>query len=112
MCHQGEAESGFLSADDQGGKSSAQEVSTNKTYVVSAVFPGEKSIHCSFPVDGVETRFMADTGAEITLLPETHPSVQHRNSCCNARNIQPVTVDGKPIPLLGSLVLTVEVNGS
>ena len=112
MCHQGEADSGFLSADDQGGKSSAQEVSTNKTYVVSAVFPGEKSIHCSFPVDGVETRFMADTGAEITLLPETHPSVQHRNSCCNATKIQPVTVDGKPIPLLGSLVLTVEVNGS
>ena len=63
-------------------------------------------------VDGTETRFMADTGAEITLLPETHPSVQRRHSCCIATKIQPVTVDGKPIPLLGSLVLSVEVNGA
>ena len=54
---------------------------------------------------------MADTGAEISLLPESHPSVQQRNCCCDATNIQPVTVDGKPIPLLGTLVLGVEVNG-
>ena len=113
MCCKGQEDSGFLSAGDQGGKSSAHRISTNEqTYIVSAMSPSEKSIHCSFLVDGIDTRFMADTGAEITLLPESHPSVERLRSCCLPTQIQPVTVDGKPIPLLGTLTLEVSVHGT
>ena len=113
MCHQGEEDNGFLNADGQGGNPSAAANSTkNIKYVVSAIYPGKNSIHCSFPVDGIVTQFMADTGAEITIIPESHGAVQRRQSRCNFTHIQPVTVDGKPIPLLGTLDLEVELNGT
>ena len=114
MRHQREEDHGFLRAGGQGGDPSAAASSTNnKIYVVvSAIHPGKNSIHCSFPVDGIDTQFMADTGAEITLLPEGHQAVQQRQSHCNSTDIQPVTVDGKPIPLLGTLDLEVDLNGT
>ena len=55
---------------------------------------------------------MADTGADISLLPGHHQAVVARKSRCNSTRIQPVTVDGKPIPLLGTLDLEVELSGS
>ena len=112
MCHQREEDHGFLSADGQGGKPSAAATSTKIKYVVSAIHPGRNSIQCSFLVDGVNTQFMADTGAMITLLPESHPAVQQRQSCCNPTHIQPVTVEGQLIPILGTLNLTVELNNT
>ena len=113
MCHQREEDLGFLSAGGQGGKPSAASGPTNNNnkYVVSVIKPGKNSIHCSLVVDKSDTDFMADTGAQISLLPESHPSVRRRQSQCNDTDIRPVTVDGEPIPLLGTLDLEVECNG-
>ena len=58
---------------------------------------------------------MADTGAEITLLPCHHSAVASFREKLKPTTVQPVTVDGKPIPLLGTLELTVkmgELSGS
>ena len=52
---------------------------------------------------------MADTGAEITLLPSGHSAVSTRRSQVKSTSVQPVTVDGKPIPLLGTLELEVKM---
>ena len=114
MCHQRQEDIGFLKADGQGGHPSAKDITT-KYCKISAVQPTSSSIYCQIDVEGVPTRFMADTGAEITLLPCHHGAVTSFREKLKPTTVQPVTVDGKPIPLLGTLELTVkmgELSGS
>ena len=54
-------------------------------------------------MDGSPTVFLADSGAEISMLKEDHPSVVANPDRIQPVTIQPVTVDGKPIPMKGSL---------
>lgn len=81
-------------------------------YTVSAIHPGRNSIYCTLNVDKVSTKFMVDTGADISLLPADHAAVATRRFQCKQTMIQPVTVDGQPIPLLGTLDMEVELCGA
>ena len=56
----------------QGGYPSAE---TTTQYQISAIQPTASSIYFTLPVEGTPTNFMADTGADITLLPKGHPAV-------------------------------------
>ena len=67
-------------------------------------------MYCSLPVDGVNTTFLTDSGAEISLLPSTHEAVRRRLEQLKSPDVQPVTVDGHPIPLSGLLSVKLEIN--
>ena len=82
-----------------------------KTYV-SSVQPNTNSIHCSIDVDGEPTSFLTDSGAQISLLPESHPAVLRRIRQIEDVSVQPVTVDGTPIPLRGKLTVSVLIEGN
>ena len=76
------------------------------TYV-SSIQPSTNSVYCSLVVDGEITSFLTDSGAQISLLPATHQAVQKRLEQIEAVSIQPVTVDGTPIPLRGKLTVNI-----
>ena len=54
---------------------------------------------------------MADTGAEISLLPCKHKAVNAAKHQLKPTTVHPVTVDGKPISLVGTLELEVQIGG-
>ena len=92
-----------LEGDGQGGIPSPTISTTTptpikiKTYV-SSVQPHVNSIFCSLDVDGESTSSLTDSGAPISLLPVTHKAVQKKLQQIEPVIIQPVTVDGTPIP--------------
>ena len=81
------------------------------TYV-SSIQPSTNSVYCSLVVDGEITSFLTDSGAQISLLPATHQAVQKRLEQIEAVSIQPVTVDGTPIPLRGKLTVNILIEGN
>ena len=116
MCHEGSTTASIkLEGDGQGGlpsptEDTTKEKSQNPVVHVSVVQPRPNSIYCSLPVDGVSTMFLTDSGAEISLLPSSHEAVLKRMDQLRSANIQPVAVDGTPIPLSGQLSVVVTVN--
>ena len=78
-------------------------------YQISAIQPKSTSIYCTFKVANILTKFMVDTGAEITLLPGEHEAVRKHAAHIQQTLVQPVTVDGKPIPLKGVLEMEVQI---
>ena len=111
MCY--EIQEVKLEGDGQGGIPSPPLTSTTtiKTYV-SSVQPNTDSIYCSLDVDGEPTNFLTDSGAQISLLPASHPAVLRRIGEIEAVSVQPVTVDGTPIPLRGKLTVSVLIEGN
>ena len=107
-----------LLGSGQGGLPLPEVTSTNKqvetplTVTVSATQPRQCSIYVDLKVGGLDTKFLVDSGAEVTLIPESHPVVQSNLSYLEAIVCQPVTLDGKPIPVRGRLKGSVEINGN
>ena len=101
--------------DGQGGTPSTATGSTNnkanKSYVLAAQ-TNHNSIFCKLNVGGEWTSFLADTGAEISTLPENHPAVIPELGRVRPVDIQPVTVDGQPIKLQGTLTLKLQIDSN
>ena len=79
---------------------------------ISIIQPRPNSVYCSLTVDGVSTNFLTDSGAEISLLPSTHDAVLKHAQRLKPSDVQPVTVDGNPIPLSGILSVSLLINES
>ena len=69
----------------------------------------KSSLYATGLVEGIETEFLADTGAEISVLPATHKAVA-TNRNIEPISLQPVTLDGVPLDVLGTLTLDVVIN--
>ena len=102
-----------LEGDGQGGTPSPTDKTTKlqslQTYV-SYIQPHPNSIYCQLEVDGKLTNFLTDSGAEISLLPWQHPAVQEKLKQLETVLVQPVTVNGNPIPLCGQLKAVVKID--
>ena len=70
----------------------------------------KSSLYAKFSVGGTVTQFLVDSGAEISVLPSNHPAVPLDHSLLKPIVLQPITLDGKPLDILGTLVLEVEVD--
>ena len=105
-----------LKGDGQGGLPSPMidattKCSTKMRLCVSVVKPRPNSVYCTLSVDGIPTNFLTDSGAEISLLPSHHEAVVSQMDQLQPADIQPVAVDGSPIPLSGSMEVLVTING-
>ena len=80
------------------------------TVTISATQPRQCSIYADLKVGGYDTKFLVDSGAEVTLIPESHPMVRQKGAHLEAIVCQPVALDGKPIEVCGRLEGTVEIN--
>ena len=69
-----------------------------------------KSLYTNFLVGGVDTTFLVDSGAEISILPEGHESLASNTELLQAR-MRPVLVDGSELPVLGVVESSVVING-
>ena len=87
-------------------------IRTPLTVTVSATEPRASSIYANLKVGGFDTKFLVDSGAEVTLIPDSHPVVSQNRSLLEAIICQPVTLDGKPISVCGRLKGEVEINGN
>ena len=85
---------------------------TPLTVTVSATEPRASSIYANLKVGGFNTKFLVDSGAEVTLIPDSHPVVSQNRSLLEAIICQPVTLDGKPISVCGRLKGEVEIDGN
>ena len=69
-----------------------------------------KSLYVDLMVYKVPTRFLVDSGAEVSIIPDSHEVVSKvggmRMPC-----LQPVLADGSKLTVLGVIPLEVEVNG-
>ena len=88
-----------------------ENVETPLKVMVSATQPRQCSVYADLNVAGRSTKFLVDSGAEVTLIPESHPVVKQNRGLLEAIVCQPVTLDGKPIPVCGRLAGHVEING-
>ena len=61
-------------------------------------------------MEGTVTRFLIDSGAEISILPDSHEIVRVKGELRRAR-MQPVLVDGSELPVLGVATSSVVING-
>ena len=68
-----------------------------------------KSLYTDLKVEGILTRFLVDSGAEISILPDSHAVVARKGELRSAR-MQPVLVDGSELPVLGVAILSVVIN--
>lgn len=82
---------------------------TLPTTTINCVY-GKTSLSVSLPVNDVLTRFLADSGAQISTLPEGHAAVPV-NAVLEPLELQPVNADGTPLKTLGTIKLPVEING-
>ena len=78
---------------DQGGKSVMANATIGPSYslpttTVNALH-NKSSLYAMCSVKGVETKFLADTGAEISVLPVTHRAVPDVNT------LQPISLQKK-----------------
>ena len=118
MCNEGKIASVKLRGGGQCGLPSPMEESTTnistkmRLVYVAVIQPRPNSVYCSLPVDEVPTNFLTDSGAEISLLPHNHEAIQKRAEQLKSSDVQPVTVDGNPIPLSGRLTVSLKINGN
>ena len=75
---------------------------------IQAVFK-KSSLYVILPVNSVLIKFLADSGAEISVLPEGHEAIPPECSL-NPIQVQPVTADGKPLETVGTVSLPVLIN--
>ena len=114
MCSEVQKVTGKLEGDGKGGTPSPTAATTKiqkRTTCVASIQPHANSLHCQLEVEGEMTNFLTDTGAQISLLPWDHPAVVEGSEQLEEALIQPVTVDGNPIPLQGTLQGKVNING-
>ena len=69
-----------------------------------------KSLFVDLSVENVSTRFLVDSGAEISILPDTHEAVVNRKNL-QVPSLQPVLADGSKLPVSGVMNLPVLING-
>lgn len=69
-----------------------------------------KSLFVDLSVENVSTRFLVDSGAEISILPDTHEAVVNRKDL-RVPSLQPVLADGSKLPVSGVINLPVLING-
>ena len=71
-----------------------------------------KSLYTELEVGGTVTRFLVDSGAEISILPEGH-ALLSKNCVLKGASMHPVLVDGSELPVkgvvLGSVVLMIHL---
>ena len=71
----------------------------------------KSSLYITLPVNTVPTVFLADSGAEISVLPDGHASIPSGSELQPVK-LQPIGVDGKPLEVLGTVMLSVAINDS
>lgn len=81
-----------------------------RTTTIRAVFQ-KSSLHVTLLVNNIPTDFLVDTGAEISVLPEGHAAIPP-NSQLQYPPLQPIAVDGTPLDVTGTLVLSIIINDS
>ena len=75
---------------------------------VNACF-NKSSLFIKLLVNSVHTDLLADSGAEISVLPQGHESIPVSKPL-QPLELQPVAVDGKPLDMIGTVVLPVVIN--
>lgn len=69
----------------------------------------KSSLYVTLPVSSVNTEFLADSGAEISVIPSSHPAIPVDRVLKPIR-LQPVMADGKPLDVKGIITLPVLIN--
>ena len=69
----------------------------------------KSSIYVTLPVNSIPTEFLTDSGSQISVLPEGHAAIPS-DVQFQPIQFQPVTADGKPLDVLGTLVLKVLID--
>ena len=69
-----------------------------------------KSLYVDLQVEGVRTRFLVDSGAEVSIIPDSHEIVAGKGPLRKPR-VQPVLVDGSELPVLGVASSSIVING-
>ena len=68
-----------------------------------------KSLYTELEVGGSVTRFLVDSGAEISILPEGH-ALLSKNCVLKGARMRPVLVDGSELPVKGVVLGSVRIN--
>ena len=69
-----------------------------------------KSLYVDLQVEGVQTRFLVDSGAEVSIIPDSHEIVAGKGPLEKPR-VQPVLVDGSELPVVGVASSSIVING-
>ena len=68
-----------------------------------------KSLYTELEVGGSVTRFLVDSGAEISILPEGH-ALLSKNCVLKGARMRPVLVDGSELPVKGVVLGYIRIN--
>ena len=68
-----------------------------------------KSLYVDVLVGRVPTRFLVDSGAEVSIIPDTHELVS-KGGGMRLPQLQPVLADGSKLNVLGIITLPIEVD--
>ena len=69
-----------------------------------------KSLFVDVFVGKVPTRFLVDSGAEVSIIPDTHEGIS-KLGCMQRPALQPVLADGSKLDVMGVVTLEVYING-